>query len=156
LIKPVSQILNREISKGVVMRKLIISKLLKKRLGYTSEEMHKFKDDPRNMEIVSRVPELMKKKLVLEVIESHGCNSRHGVGDRFIFDAFGNLDTRQCPDQVCLFLVGNAQHLVYAGMELLLAGADPNMMGFNRTGCVDVGLECGGWGKVVVEVKAEG
>jgi hypothetical protein len=29
-------------------------------------------------------------------------------------------------------------------------------MGFNRTGCVDVGLECGGWGKVVVEVKAEG
>ncbi len=138
------------------MKKLIISKLLKKRLGYTDEEMDKFKDSPRNMEIASKVPELMKKKLILEVVESHGCNSKHAVGDRFVFDAFGNLNTRQCPDQVCLFLLGNAQNLIYAGMELHLAGADPNRMGFNRTGCVDVGLECGGWGKVVVEVKAEG
>jgi len=138
------------------MKKLIVSKLLKKRLGYTDEEMDKFKENPRNMEIVSKVPKLMKKKLVLEVVESHGCNSRHGVGDRFVFDAFGNLDTRQCPDQVCLFLIGNAQPLIYAGMELLLAGADPNRMGFNKMGCVDVGLECGGWGKVVVELKAEG
>jgi uncharacterized repeat protein (TIGR04076 family) len=138
------------------MKKLIISKVLKKRLGYTNEEMDKFKDSPRNMEIVSKVPGLMKKKLVLEVVESHGCNSQHTVGDRFVFDAFGNLETRECPDHVCLFLVGNAQPLIYAGMELLLAGADPNRMGFNRTGCVDVGLECGGWGKVVVELKAEG
>jgi uncharacterized repeat protein (TIGR04076 family) len=137
------------------MKKLVVTNLLKKRLGYTDEEMDKFKENPRNMEIVSKVPKLMKKKLVLEVVESHGCNSQHEAGDRFVFDAFGNLDTRRCPDQVCLFLVGNAQHLVYAGMELLLAGADPNRMGFNRTGCIDVGLECGGWGKVVVELKAE-
>jgi uncharacterized repeat protein (TIGR04076 family) len=144
------------ISKGAVMKKLIMSKLLKKRLGYTDEEMDKFKENPRNMEIVSKVPKLMKKKLVLEVVESHGCNSQHAVGDRFFFDAFGNLETRRCPDQVCLFLIGNAQPLIYTGMELLLAGADTNQMGFNRTGCVDVGLECGGWGKVVVELTAEG
>ena len=138
------------------MKKLVLLKILKKRLGYSDEEMESFKKNPRNMEIVSKVPELMKKKLVLEVVESHGCNSQHTVGDRFVLDAFGNLDTRQCPDQVCLFLIGNAQPLVYAGMEILLAGADPNRMGFNRTACVDVGLECGGWGRVVVEVKAEG
>ena len=137
------------------MKKLILLKLLKKRLGYTDKEMVKFKENPRNWEIVSRVPELRRKKLILEVVESHGCNSQHVVGDRFVFDSFGNLKTRHCPDQVCLFLLGNAQNLIYAGMELLLAGADPNRMGFNRTGCVDVGLECGGWGKVVVEVKAE-
>jgi hypothetical protein len=40
-------------------------------------------------------------------------------------------------------------------MELLLSGVDPNEMKFNRTNCVDVGLECGGWGRVVVELKAE-
>jgi len=138
------------------MKKLIISKLLKKRLGFTDEEMDKFKDSPRNMEIVSKAPKLRRKKLVLEVMESNGCNSQHAVGDCFVFDAFGNLDTRRCPDQVCLFLMGNAQPLIYAGMELLLAGADPNRMGFNRTGCVDVGLQCGGWGKVLVELKGEG
>ena len=138
------------------MKELVMMKILKKRLGYTDEEMELFKNRDRNREIVARSPGLLKKRLILEVVESHGCNSQHAKGDRFVFDAFGNLDTRQCPDQVCLFLLANAQNLVYAGMELLLAGADPNKMGFNRTGCVDVGLECGGWGKVVVEIQAEG
>jgi hypothetical protein len=26
-------------------------------------------------------------------------------------------------------------------------------MRFNRAGCLDVGLQCGGWGKVVVEIS---
>ena len=129
--------------------------MLKKKLGYTDAEMDIFKSSRRNMEILSRVPGLVNKKLVLEVVESHGCNTRHAAGDRFVFDAFGNLDTRRCPDQACLFLIGSAQALVYAGIELLPAGADPNRMGFNRTGCVDVGLQCGGWGRVVVELEAE-
>ena len=130
-------------------------RILKKRLGYSDEEMEAFRADPRNERAVSKIPGLMKKMLVLEVVESHGCNSQHEVGDRFIFDAFGNLDTRRCPEQVCVFLLGAAQPLLYAGMELLLAGADPNQMTFNRTGCVDVGLECGGWGRVLVEVRGE-
>ena len=138
------------------MKNLVIMKVLQKKLGYTNEEMDIWKSRDRNREIAAMAPGLLKKRLVLEVVESHGCNSQHAKGDRFVFDAFGNLDTRQCPDQVCLFLVAGAQNLVYAGMELLLAGADPNKMGFNRTGCVDVGLECGGWGKVVVVIKAEG
>ncbi len=138
------------------MKNLVIMKVLQKKLGYTNEEMDTWKSRDRNREIAAMAPGLLKKRLVLEVVESHGCNSQHAKGDRFVFDAFGNLDTRQCPDQVCLFLLANAQNLVYAGMELLLAGADPNKMGFNRTGCVDVGLECGGWGRVVVEIQAEG
>ena len=137
------------------MKKMMMHRILKKRLGYTDEEMERFKADPRNERVISKIPALMKKRLVLEVVESHGCNSQHRVGDRFVFDAFGNLDTRQCPDQVCVFLLGGAQNILYAGMELLLADADPNEMIFKRTNCVDVGLECGGWGKVVVEVKAE-
>jgi uncharacterized repeat protein (TIGR04076 family) len=138
------------------MKNLVIMKVLQKKLGYTNEEMDTWKSRDRNREIAAMAPGLLKKRLVLEVVESHGCNSQHAKGDRFVFDAFGNLDTRQCPDQVCLFLLAGAQNLVYAGMELLLAGADPNKMGFNRTGCVDVGLECGGWGRVVVEIQAEG
>ncbi len=138
------------------MKNLVIMKVLQKKLGYTNEEMDIWKSRDRNREIAAMAPGLLKKRLVLEVVESHGCNSQHAKGDRFVFDAFGNLDTRQCPDQVCLFLLAGAQNLVYAGMELLLAGADPNKMGFNRTGCVDVGLECGGWGRVVVEIQAEG
>jgi len=137
------------------LKKFMMWKIIKKRLGYTDEEMEKFKADPRNERVVSKIPGLIKKKLVLEVVESSGCNSQHKEGDRFVFDAFGNLQTRQCPDQVCVFLLGGAQNLLYAGMELLFAGADPNEMIFSRTSCVDVGLECGGWGKVIVEIKSE-
>lgn len=137
------------------MKKTLTQKILKKRLGYSEEEMKQFLENPGNNDLISKLPGLTKKKLVLEVVESHGCNSQHRVGDKFTFDAFGNLDTRQCPDQVCVFLLGGAQSLLYAGMELLIAGADPNRMTFNRTACVDVGLQCGGWGRVVVEVKTE-
>lgn len=136
-------------------KKGIIKKVVKKRLGYSDEEMEQFLDNPKNEQILSMVQKLAKEKLVLEVVESHGCNSQHKVGDRFIFDAFGNLQTRSCPDQVCIFMLAPAQILLYSAMELLLAGADPNEMKFNRTNCVDVGLDCGGWGRVVVELKAE-
>jgi len=34
-------------------------------------------------------------------------------------------------------------------------GRDPNEVIFNRTGCLDVGPACGGWGHVVLEMRAE-
>jgi hypothetical protein len=39
--------------------------------------------------------------------------------------------------------------------ELLYAGIDPNEMRFKRFGCVDVGIKCGGWGHVVMELSVE-
>ena len=32
---------------------------------------------------------------------------------------------------------------------------DPNEMLFKRAGCFDVGLQCGGWGRVVMEIGVE-
>ncbi len=37
----------------------------------------------------------------------------------------------------------------------MLANADPNEMRFNHAACFDVGLECGGWGRIVMEIKVE-
>jgi hypothetical protein len=28
-------------------------------------------------------------------------------------------------------------------------------MRFKRTGCFDVGVKCGGWGRIVMEIKVE-
>ncbi|MFQ6676883.1 MAG: hypothetical protein ACE5D0_01065 [Fidelibacterota bacterium] len=58
-------------------------KLMKKRLGYTVEEMKKFKDNPRNEDILSKAPELFDKTIIAEVVDSHGCNSEHKAGDKF-------------------------------------------------------------------------
>ena len=130
-------------------------KLMQKRLGYSDEEMVQFRTDPRNGDVIAQGTALADKRIVLEVVESHGCNSRHQVGDRFTFDAFGNLLTGLAPDKVCGYSLNSALMMVFAANEMLYAGVDPNQIRFKRAGCFDVGLQCGGWGRVVLELKVE-
>jgi uncharacterized repeat protein (TIGR04076 family) len=124
-------------------------------LGYSDEEMALFRANPRNADVLTKGPALISKTIVAEVIEAHGCNSRHKVGDRFLFDGAGNLLTAKCPEHICMGALASLGPLVYAVSELHYAGADPNGLRFNRTGCFDVGVRCGGWGRVVMEVRVE-
>ena len=43
--------------------------------------------------------------------------------------------------------------MIFAANELFYAGVDPNEMRFKRAGCFDVGVQCGGWGRVVLELS---
>jgi uncharacterized repeat protein (TIGR04076 family) len=130
-------------------------KLIKKRLGFTDEEMRTFKANPRNEDVLSKVPELLNKTIIAEVTDSQGCNSQHEVGDKLYFDAAGNLLTKKCPKRICIYALNAITPQIFAANELLLAGANPNEMRFNRAACFDVGLECGGWGRIVMEIKVE-
>jgi len=130
-------------------------KFIKKRLGYTNEEMKKFRENPRNEDLLSRAPQLVNKTIIAEVIDSHGCNSQHTVGDKFYFDAAGNLLAELCPKRICVYAINAITPQIFAVNELLHADVDPNEMKFNRAACFDVGLECGGWGRIVMEVKVE-
>lgn len=132
-----------------------IWKLAQRRLRYTDEEMTVFKEDPKNADLLAKSGDLMSKRIIIEVVDAHGCNSRHKVGQRFYFDGAGNLLTELCPKMVCVHILSAAATLIYAANELVYAGVDPNEMRFNRAGCIDVGLQCGGWGKVVVEIRVE-
>ncbi len=126
---------------------------IKSHLGYTDEEMKIFMEDPKNIEILKRAPNLMNKTIVIEVVESHGCNSQHKVGDKFYFDGFGNLLTKLSPSRICISALGAVEKLIYAADALMFTGQDPNEMLLNRVGCSDVGLKCGGWGNIVMEIK---
>jgi uncharacterized repeat protein (TIGR04076 family) len=128
-------------------------KVMQDRLGYTDEEMKVFRENPRNAAVLSKAPELLDKTIVLEVVASHGCNSQHKVGDRFHFDGAGNLLTERCPKKVCLYALQAATSLVFASNELFYAGVDPNDMRFKRAACFDVGVQCGGWGRIVLELR---
>ena len=44
---------------------------------------------------------------------------------------------------------------IFAATEFLYAGVDPNEIRFKRAGCFDVCLSCGGWGRIVLELKVE-
>jgi uncharacterized repeat protein (TIGR04076 family) len=128
-------------------------KVVKRHLGYTDEELDAFRRNPRNLDVLSKAEGLLGKTIVLEVIDSHGCNSRHRVGDKFYFDGAGNLLTDRCPQKVCLLALGAATSMIFAVSELVYAGVDPNEMRFRRASCPDVGLQCGGWGHIVMELS---
>ena len=127
--------------------------VMQKHLGYTDEEMKKFKENPRNADVLSKGAALLDKTIVVEVVESHGCNSQHKVGDKFYFDGAGNLLTKLCPKKVCIYALHAVTMLIFASNELIYAGIDPNEMRFNRAGCFDVGVHCGGWGHIVMKIK---
>ena len=120
-------------------------KYVQKHLGYTDEEMKKFREDPRNEDALSKTDTMLNKTIIAEVIESHGCDSQHKVGDKFYFDGRGiSLLTKLCPSRICIFALHAVALSMPALSELFYAGIDPNEMRFKRFGCPDVGIRCGG------------
>jgi len=130
-------------------------KFMQEHLGYNDEEMKMFKENPRNEDVLSKVDALMNKTIIAEVVESHGCNSQHKVGDKFYFDGAGNLITKLCPKRICVYALMSVGALVFTSNELFYAGVDPNEIRFKRAGCFDVGVRCGGWGRIVLELRVE-
>ncbi len=126
-----------------------------KHVGYTDEEMKEFRGNPRNEDVLSKASALMNKTIVVEVLKSHGCNSQHKEGDKFYFDGAGNLLTKLCPKRVCIYALSSVTMGIFASNELFYAGVDPNEMRFKRAGCFDVGVRCGGWGNIVMEIRVE-
>ncbi len=129
--------------------------IFQKHLGYSDEEMKRFRENPRNEDVLSKAPALLNKTIRVEVVDSHGCNSQHKVGDKFYFDGAGNLLTELCPKTICVYALSSIAPLVFTSNELFYAGVDPNEIRFKRTGCFDVGVQCGGWGHIVMELTVE-
>jgi uncharacterized repeat protein (TIGR04076 family) len=130
-------------------------KTFQQHVGYNDEEMKRFRENPRNEDVLSKSSGLMNKTIVAKVVESRGCNSRHKVGDKLYFDGAGNLLTQLGPKRICIYALNAVAQLIFASNELFFAGIDPNEMRFRRAGCFDVGVQCGGWGHIVLELSVE-
>jgi len=127
--------------------------MLKERLGYDDEELEVFKSNPRNARVIAVGPGLVSKTIVFEVVESHGCNCGHIVGTEFYFSGDGTLISKMAPPRVCVFAVPVMAQAIYGIHELIYAGVEPNALCFKRGACFDVGVRCGGWGRIVVEAR---
>ena len=90
-------------------------KMMQDHFGYTDEEMKMFRENPRNTDILSKGPALMNKTIVVEVVESHGCNTQHKVGDKLYFDGAGNLLTKLCPKRVCIYALAAVENEYCSG-----------------------------------------
>lgn len=129
--------------------------MMQKHLGYSDEEMIYFKDNPINDTVLAKGAELMGKTIVFEVMESHGCNSGYKVGEKFYFDGAGNLVTKLNPKRVCIYALQAMLPMIFASNELIYNDVDPNGIKFKHAGCFDVGVKCGGWGRIIMRYSME-
>ncbi len=109
-----------------------------------------FMENSKNIEILKKAPSLINKTIVIEVIESNGCNNHHKVGDKFNFDGVGNLITKLSPKRICISALAAMDKLIFGANALMFADQNLNKMLFNKAGCSDVGLKCGGWGNIAM------
>jgi len=126
-----------------------------KHMGYTDEEMETFRSDPEKVKMVTQTPEFVTCKVIAEVIESHGCHAGHRVGDRFVMTAGGQLIAAESPKRMCMFALGPVSTTLSAIYERLIAKSDPNFDRSHIVQCTDVGLDKGGWGKILMKVYVE-
>jgi uncharacterized repeat protein (TIGR04076 family) len=97
-------------------------KTFQQHLGYNDEEMKSFRENPRNEDVLTKSPSLMNKTIVIKVVESHGCNSQHKVGDKFFFDGAGNLLTHLCPKRICIYALNSVAQLILPQMSFSMQG----------------------------------
>jgi uncharacterized repeat protein (TIGR04076 family) len=127
----------------------------KKKLKYSKSEFEKFQSNPQNENMLTMAPTISDARIIATIIVSHGCNSEHKTGDQFVFDGFGNLLTELTTNKICIYALNAIVPQIFAANELMLAGVDPNNMRFNRASCFDVGVNCGGVGRIAMEIKIE-
>ena len=126
-----------------------------KHMGYTDEEMETFRSDPEKVKMVTQTPEFVKYRAIAEVVESHGCHAGHRVGDRFVMTAGGQLIAEESPKRMCMFALGPVSHTLPAIYERLVTKSDPKLERSQIVQCMDVGLDKGGWGKILMKVSLE-
>ena len=127
----------------------------KEMLGYTEDQWETWKSNPRNLKVIENAAEIPKHKLIAEVTNSYGCAAGHKVGDKIVFDGGGSLLCKESPEKICFGLLSPLSQFAGTALDKLCLGEDPTRMAFNKVHCVDVGVDNGGWGEVVVEVKVE-
>jgi uncharacterized repeat protein (TIGR04076 family) len=126
------------------------------RVGYSEAEMAEIKEgDPRLRQINELARVAAKYSIVAEVVKARHCNSGYKVGDKFVLDVDGNFITKLCPGRLCVYLLSQMTIPVALINERFSEGLDPNQFHFtHQVRCPDTGVECGGYGEVMVEIKA--
>jgi hypothetical protein len=127
----------------------------KQMLGYTDAQWETWKSNPRNLKVLEHAEDFQKYKLVAEVTSAYGCAAGHKVGDRIVFGGDGTLLCKENPERICFGLLSPLNFYIAGMFDKIANGEDPSQAVFDKTHCVDVGVDHGGWGEVIAQVKVE-
>jgi hypothetical protein len=125
------------------------------RVNYTDSEMKLFEEGghrPRHLKRLAQAAPLYS--IEAEVVKSRHCNSGHAAGQKLILDMDGNFITKLCPKRLCVYLISQLTLPVAMINERLSEGLKPGDFHFMRyIRCLDVGVECLGFGEVMMKVS---
>ncbi len=126
------------------------------RVGYSESELERFQEEEHRVRYLRRAVEVATLySIEAEVIRSRHCNSGYEKGQKFIMDVEGNFITKLCPKKMCVYLISQLTVPVALINERLSEGHEPNDFHFMRyVRCLDTGIECMGYGEVMLKVQA--
>lgn len=133
----------------------IISKYAE-RVRYTKSQIEEFQEGGHRIRHVSRLSRVARDfSIRADVVKSENCNSGHTIGQSFVLDVDGNFITKLCPKRMCVYLLSQLVIPVALINERLSEGLTPNDFHFmHYVRCPDAGVECYGYGEVMLRVQA--
>jgi hypothetical protein len=131
--------------------------IVKQVIGISDDDLERL--SPNMKSFLSDIPEKMKWKVIAEVTECKYCFAGLKPGDRFVFN-YPLLSLAESTAAPCIFAIAPLIGRLGAVADRVVLGLDPNdsiysIYGNSEVGCMDVGVEHGGLGKVWFRVYAE-
>lgn len=133
-----------------------ILEMIKGATGYSNEQIAKL--HPGIEKLFNSVPMLSEVQMVAEVVKVEGCFAQIKMGDKLVFDPFLNPEKSSgvmCPRALLPIMIQiNALWEMFP--EWVKSGAQETLeIVFRNVRCLDPGLEDGGFGGVVYQIRIE-
>ena len=125
-----------------------------KALGLTDEQVEEAKKDPKRARAIERSSELVKRKIVAEVVKAEHC-ACHKVGDKIVFRPVGALVKGESCDHPCIYAMAPLATLGYIIFDRIVEGVEPSQLRIPQIKCWDVGWENGGTGEILMKVTVQ-
>lgn len=130
-----------------------IRKAVKEGFGMTEEDIDRL--SPENKQIMSKMEDFGKYKIVAECIRSKYCSARIKVGHRIVFTSLGVLIPGESTSPFCMGALDTMMPYIQSVYSFIAAGLDPREILVNHCHCLDTGIEYGGVGRVTYKFHVE-
>jgi hypothetical protein len=133
-----------------------ILEMVKGATGYSDEQIAKL--HPGFEKLFNSMPIISEVQMVAEVVKAEGCFAQVKMGDKLVFDPFLNPEKSSgvmCPRALLPIMIQ-----INALWEMLPEWVksetqEPSEIVFRNVRCLDPGLEDGGVGGVVYQIRVE-
>ena len=87
------------------------------------------------------------------MVKATNCGYKPKIGDRYVFAPGGTIITEECTWPICVWALAPMLPFFYMYYDRILAGLDPNDCYMENIKCADIGVDCGGFGEIVLKIS---